>query len=116
MWLSELENDTPQKKMKYIFLASDIILQSRKKETSLTDAFRGALPKAFENVCERCTTQEKEQLKRILNIWLERGAFAQPFISQLDSLLTRGEEGCLGCGPSDPQTSLSCRSSRTIPP
>lgn len=63
-WIEQLEQDGAQHKLKYIFLANDVILQVRKKGTSLLDAFRGSLPRAFEHMRDRCAANDIAQVLR----------------------------------------------------
>lgn len=63
-WIEQLEQDGAQHKLKYIFLANDVILQVRKKGTSLLDAFRGSLPRAFEHMRDRCAANDIAQVWR----------------------------------------------------
>lgn len=58
--------------MKYMFLANDVILQSRKKGSTLLDAFRGSLPRSFENIRDRCSESDVAQARAACVLSLSR--------------------------------------------
>lgn len=59
-----------------MYLANDVIQNSKKKGPEYGKEFMNALPKAFAHIGETCKTEKLfGSLGRILNIWEERGVY-----------------------------------------
>lgn len=60
-----------------MYLANDVIQNSKKKGPEYGREFLKVLPKAFQHIGECCANDEKTlgSLSRILNIWEERGVY-----------------------------------------
>lgn len=65
------------KKLTFMYLANDVIQNSKKKGPEYGREFLKVLPKAFQHIGECCASDEKTNasLARILNIWEERGVY-----------------------------------------
>jgi len=74
-WFTELQRVKPKKKMALMYLANDILQNSRKKGPEYSKEFGNVLPNAFTHCCVDQDDATKETLKRILGIWLERGVY-----------------------------------------
>ncbi|XP_059216592.1 regulation of nuclear pre-mRNA domain-containing protein 1B [Stomoxys calcitrans] len=75
-WLRELFNAPEPKKLTFMYLANDVIQNSKKKGPEYGKEYMNALPKAFAHIGETCKAEKLfGSLGRILNIWEERGVY-----------------------------------------
>ncbi|XP_075161780.1 regulation of nuclear pre-mRNA domain-containing protein 1B [Haematobia irritans] len=75
-WGRELLNAPEPKKLTFMYLANDVIQNSKKKGPEYGKEYMNALPKAFSHIGETCKTEKLfGSLGRILNIWEERGVY-----------------------------------------
>lgn len=58
----------------FMYLANDVIQNSKKKGPEFGKEFEHVLPKAFEHM-KRFDDKTKEKLGRLLHIWEERGVY-----------------------------------------
>lgn len=95
------------KKLTFLYLANDVIQNSKKKGPEYGREFFNVLKSVFKYIGEECHTDEKlfKSLKRILLIWEERGVYDKATISDYRSRLNREkeaeEEGVSGGSASD---------------
>lgn len=82
-WASALRDAAESKRLVLMYLASDIILQSRKETPELRDAFQDHLEEAVSLIHSASTQKTMDAIDRIVSIWEERGAFANDFIARL---------------------------------
>ncbi|XP_017109024.2 regulation of nuclear pre-mRNA domain-containing protein 1B [Drosophila bipectinata] len=75
-WQRELENVPEPKKLTFMYLANDVIQNSKKKGPEYGKEFSHVLAKVFSHIGEKCNSDKLlGSLGRILNIWLERGVY-----------------------------------------
>ncbi|KAH8262451.1 hypothetical protein KR026_006135 [Drosophila bipectinata] len=75
-WQRELENVPEPKKLTFMYLANDVIQNSKKKGPEYGKEFNHVLAKVFSHIGEKCNSDKLlGSLGRILNIWLERGVY-----------------------------------------
>lgn len=76
-WFKEMQKVAKNKKLTYMYLANDVIQNSKKKGPEYGREFHKVLLKSFEHIGECCAADEKtiSSLQRILNIWEERGVY-----------------------------------------
>ncbi|KAH8305702.1 hypothetical protein KR059_007685 [Drosophila kikkawai] len=100
-WQRELENvSEPMKKLTFMYLANDVIQNSKKKGPEYGKEFSHVLAKVFSHIGEKCSTDKLlGSLGRILNIWLERGVYDPKVIADWRSRLNR--EGSSNGGKSN---------------
>ncbi|XP_005175234.1 regulation of nuclear pre-mRNA domain-containing protein 1B [Musca domestica] len=80
-WLRELHGVPEPKKLTFMYLANDVIQNSKKKGPEYGKEYMNALPKAFAHIGETCSTEKLfGSLGRILNIWEERGVYDSKII------------------------------------
>ncbi|EDV96826.1 regulation of nuclear pre-mRNA domain-containing protein 1A [Drosophila grimshawi] len=75
-WQRELQNVPEPKKLTFMYLANDVIQNSKKKGPEYGKEFGNVLPKVFAHIGETCSSEKLlGSLGRILNIWQERGVY-----------------------------------------
>ncbi|XP_017064602.1 regulation of nuclear pre-mRNA domain-containing protein 1B [Drosophila eugracilis] len=93
-WQRELENVPEPKKLTFMYLANDVIQNSKKKGPEYGRDFNHVLGKVFAHIGEKCGSDKLlGSLGRILNIWLERGVYDPKAIADWRSRLHRESAG-----------------------
>ncbi|XP_016982989.2 regulation of nuclear pre-mRNA domain-containing protein 1B [Drosophila rhopaloa] len=93
-WQRELENVPEPKKLTFMYLANDVIQNSKKKGPEYGKEFNHVLGKVFAHIGEKCGSDKLlGSLGRILNIWLERGVYDPKAIAEWRSRLHRETGG-----------------------
>ncbi|KAH8379972.1 hypothetical protein KR009_008220 [Drosophila setifemur] len=93
-WQKELENVPEPKKLTFMYLANDVIQNSKKKGPEYGKEFNHVLGKVFVHIGEKCSSDKLlGSLGRILNIWLERGVYDPKAIGEWRSRLHRDASG-----------------------
>ncbi|CAI8038901.1 Regulation of nuclear pre-mRNA domain-containing protein 1B [Geodia barretti] len=107
VWYKELQKADSNRKLTLLYLANDIVQNSRKKGTEFKIEFTRVLPRAFHivsksrapvmNVCVVETVTDSplqserrefdQSVSRIINIWEERSIFEQDTLTRLKALL-----------------------------
>ncbi|CAN7992397.1 unnamed protein product [Ixodes hexagonus] len=89
VWLRELKRAKPQRKLTFMYLANDVIQNSKKKGPEFTREFATVLAKAFAHISVRDTDQKTHAgLRRILSVWKERCVFDAVQISDFGQYLS----------------------------
>jgi regulator of Ty1 transposition protein 103 len=87
-WLKELVSATkPERKLTFIYLANDILQNSRKKGNEYMKEFTQPLNEAIENTAKYSDEKIRFTLERILNIWKDRKIYADEKIDELKKIL-----------------------------
>jgi regulator of Ty1 transposition protein 103 len=88
LWIRELLKAKESKKLTFMYLANDVIQNSRKKGPEYGQEFGLHLKKAFEHMSE---AEEKtiNSLERLLTIWSERGIYNESQITDFRSALRK---------------------------
>jgi regulator of Ty1 transposition protein 103 len=74
-----------------MYLANDVIQNSKKKGPEYGEAFRPILSKAFKDIAQRCEDEKTfSSLGRILKIWGERGVYEGDKIKEYEDNLNSG--------------------------
>ncbi|XP_005101801.1 regulation of nuclear pre-mRNA domain-containing protein 1B [Aplysia californica] len=82
-WYRELEKAKPSKRLTFIYLANDVIQNSKKKGPEFSKDFGHILPDAFTQASKDADEKMKASLQRVISIWKERGVYEKSFIKQL---------------------------------
>lgn len=78
-WETYLNKSPVQKKLAVIYLANDVVQQSRaKRKTEFIDAFNKLLPRALSQAYSEVPEPTKKKISKIVNIWRERKIFPHP--------------------------------------
>ncbi|XP_011180569.1 regulation of nuclear pre-mRNA domain-containing protein 1B [Zeugodacus cucurbitae] len=89
-WLKELQTVSEGKKLTFMYLANDVIQNSKKKGPEYGKEFAQILPKVFTHIGESCTSDKLfGSLGRILNIWEERGVYDTKQIAEYRARLNK---------------------------
>ncbi|EDW33149.1 GL24624 [Drosophila persimilis] len=89
-WQRELESVPEPKKLTFMYLANDVIQNSKKKGPEYGREYSNVLGKVFAHIGEKCSSDKLlGSLGRILNIWLERGVYDAKAINEYRARLHR---------------------------
>lgn len=73
-----------------MYLANDVIQNSKKKGPEYSESFSTVLAKGFKDISQRCDDEKTfRSLERILNIWGERGVYDTDKIKDFESNLSK---------------------------
>ncbi|KAL7049972.1 hypothetical protein ACKWTF_003926 [Chironomus riparius] len=88
IWMKELSKAPANRKLVFMYLANDVIQNSKKKGPEFGNSFATILPKAFKDISHKCSDDKTfNSLSRILNIWGERGVYDSSKIKEYTSNL-----------------------------
>lgn len=84
VWFKELKKAKPSRKLTFMYLANDVIQNSKKKGPEFSKEFSSILNKAFAHVYE-CVSDAKTKsgLERIIKVWEDRNVYDSTIISGL---------------------------------
>ncbi|XP_052896518.1 regulation of nuclear pre-mRNA domain-containing protein 1B [Anopheles moucheti] len=87
-WLKELQRAPSAKKLTFMYLANDVIQNSKKKGPEFGREFEHVLLKAFKNVAQSSPEPKTiNSLNRILGIWGDRAVYEEPKIKEYSTVL-----------------------------
>ncbi|XP_074644345.1 regulation of nuclear pre-mRNA domain-containing protein 1B-like [Tubulanus polymorphus] len=87
VWGSELQKAKPQRKLLFIYLANDVVQNSKKKGPEFHEAFTAVLPEAYKHCAREVDEKSRGSMDRMLNIWTERSIFSAQFTKSLKKIL-----------------------------
>lgn len=92
-WLKELNKAPTNRKLTFMYLANDVIQNSKKKGPEFGKEFEHILLKAFKHIAQS-TPEERtiHSLNRILHIWAERGVYDEAKIREYSGALNQRDE------------------------
>uniref|UniRef100_A0A182J4F4 CID domain-containing protein n=1 Tax=Anopheles atroparvus TaxID=41427 RepID=A0A182J4F4_ANOAO len=91
-WLKELQKAPSAKKLTFMYLANDVIQNSKKKGPEYGREFEHFLPKAFKYIAQSSPEPKTiNNLNRILGIWGERGVYEEGKIKEYSMALNGTE-------------------------
>ncbi|XP_078395631.1 regulation of nuclear pre-mRNA domain-containing protein 1A-like isoform X2 [Cetorhinus maximus] len=88
VWHRELKKAKPSRKLTFLYLANDVIQNSKKKGPEFTKDFAPVLVDAFSHVSSESDENCKKHLERVLAIWQERMVYENNFIDQLKQIVS----------------------------
>ncbi|XP_045192820.1 regulation of nuclear pre-mRNA domain-containing protein 1B-like isoform X1 [Mercenaria mercenaria] len=91
VWLRELKKVTPPRRLIYIYLANDVIQNSKKKGPEFTHDFGTVMAEAFTTGYKDAGEKQRGSLDRILNIWEDRGVYTKDFMKNLRQGIASGQ-------------------------
>ncbi|XP_051915251.1 regulation of nuclear pre-mRNA domain-containing protein 1B isoform X2 [Hippocampus zosterae] len=83
VWHRELKKAKTSRKLTFLYLANDVIQNSKKKGPEFTKDFETVLIDACSHVASEVDESCKKHMERLLNIWKERNLYRSDFIQQL---------------------------------
>jgi len=71
-----------------VYLANDVVQQSRaRKKDEFPRAFSPVIPEAMEIAYRGVTTDVQGKLRRVLDVWRQRGVFPLNILGEIDQRL-----------------------------
>nr|XP_027198516.1 regulation of nuclear pre-mRNA domain-containing protein 1B-like [Dermatophagoides pteronyssinus] len=86
-WFQSLKKAKPAKRLTYMYLANDVIQNSRKKGPEFSKEFLTVLLKAFEHISNEIESSTLSSLERLLKIWEERNIYEKNHITSFKQAL-----------------------------
>ncbi|KAG5281653.1 hypothetical protein AALO_G00047310 [Alosa alosa] len=83
VWHREMKKAKSNRKLTFLYLANDVIQNSKKKGPEFTRDFEGVLVDACSHVAREADEGCKRPMERLLTIWQERSLYRADFIQQL---------------------------------
>lgn len=83
VWHRELRKAKSSRKLTFLYLANDVIQNSKKKGPEFAKDFETVLVDACSHVAREADDGCKRPMERLLNIWKERALYRADFIQQL---------------------------------
>ncbi|XP_075898130.1 regulation of nuclear pre-mRNA domain-containing protein 1B [Nelusetta ayraudi] len=83
VWHRELKKAKTSRKLTFLYLANDVIQNSKKKGPEFAKDFESVLVDACSHVASETDESCKKQMERLLNIWKERSLYRADYIQQL---------------------------------
>lgn len=83
VWIGELRKARPPKKLTFLYLANDVIQNSKKKGPEFSRDFRSVLPDGYRDAARDADDKTKSSMERMLNIWVERNVFEADFVDKV---------------------------------
>ncbi|RVE66548.1 hypothetical protein OJAV_G00108230 [Oryzias javanicus] len=87
VWFNELKKAQVSRKLTFLYLANDVIQNSKKKGPEFTLDFAPVIVDAFKHVYREGDEGCKKQLGRVLSIWQERAVYEPNLLDQLSQVL-----------------------------
>ncbi|KAJ8919894.1 hypothetical protein NQ315_006423 [Exocentrus adspersus] len=111
IWIRELIKAKESKKLTFMYLANDVIQNSRKKGPEYGEEFGKHLKKAFEHM-SRSDEKTKNSLDRLLTIWNDRGIYDSVLISEFKRSLGKDEPPSKRSKPNEKKSKSPTRERR----
>uniref|UniRef100_A0A7S0F4U7 CID domain-containing protein n=1 Tax=Hanusia phi TaxID=3032 RepID=A0A7S0F4U7_9CRYP len=88
-WHKEILQVKPDRKLTFLYLANDVLQQSRKKHQEFLNEFAKVLPGTFADVAKSCESipKIKESSARLISIWEERDVYSKDFLQKCSAAL-----------------------------
>ncbi|NWU55998.1 RPR1A protein, partial [Dromas ardeola] len=87
VWERELRKAKPNRKLTFLYLANDVIQNSKRKGPEFTKDFAPVIVEAFKHVSSETDESCKKHLGRVLSIWEERSVYENDVLEQLRQAL-----------------------------
>ncbi|XP_026012745.1 regulation of nuclear pre-mRNA domain-containing protein 1A isoform X1 [Astatotilapia calliptera] len=87
VWFNELKKAQVSRKLTFLYLANDVIQNSKRKGPEFTQDFAPVIVDAFKHVYRDGEEGCKKQLGRVLSIWQERAVYENNLLDQLSQVL-----------------------------
>ncbi|XP_053570382.1 regulation of nuclear pre-mRNA domain-containing protein 1A isoform X2 [Bombina bombina] len=87
VWDRELRKAKSNRKLTFLYLANDVIQNSKRKGPEFTKDFAPVIADAFKHVASETDENCKKHLSRVLSIWEERAVYENDVLQQLKTAL-----------------------------
>ncbi|CAG9768134.1 unnamed protein product [Ceutorhynchus assimilis] len=91
IWARELIKAQKDRQLTFMFLANDVIQNSRKKGPEYSQEFGSSLIKVFEHMSSS-DQSTKNGVSRLLRIWLERGIYSPVLINEFQKAIVLDDD------------------------
>ncbi|XP_047664061.1 zinc transporter 4 isoform X4 [Tachysurus fulvidraco] len=91
VWYSELKKAQVSRKLTFLYLANDVIQNSKRKGPEFTQDFAPVIVDAFKHVSSEGEEGCKKHLERVLSIWQERAVYENDLLDKL-AVVLHGEK------------------------
>lgn len=88
-WRTECEQASPERKLIYLYLANDILQNSRKQGSAFADEFVTVVPRTVRQVYKSGPEGLRKAVSRLVGIWEERKVLASSAIKMMRECLKR---------------------------
>jgi len=75
IWNTEFAKAPKERRLAFIYLANDVLQNSRKKGPEFVDEFYKVMPRAFKHLSKRADEKDKASLMKLIKVWEERKVF-----------------------------------------
>ncbi|KAL7302933.1 regulation of nuclear pre-mRNA domain-containing protein 1B isoform X1 [Trichogramma pretiosum] len=89
IWYKELCKSKDSRKLTLMYLANDVIQNSKKKGPEFGKEFESILPKAFENM-KNFDPKTRDKVNRVIAVWEERGVYDKAQIAKFKNAFSVG--------------------------
>jgi regulator of Ty1 transposition protein 103 len=87
VWLRELGKTTNNRKLTFLYLANDVVQNSRKKAPEFAKEFGNSMKKVLDHLAAiKLDEKTVNSIGRLLNIWQERTIFDQKIQAELNKI------------------------------
>ncbi|XJO76047.1 hypothetical protein BDV3_006625 [Batrachochytrium dendrobatidis] len=83
IWAQELAKANPSKRLGFLYLASDVIQNSKKKGEDYANEFGEIIPAIFATTLCHLDPETKGKVKRVVDVWRERTVYTDEFLNLL---------------------------------
>jgi len=83
IWMKELKKARVSKKLTLLYLANDVVQNSKKKGPEFNRDFKPVLMDAFKDAFKDADDKIKGSLDRLLAVWLERGVYEAELLDKI---------------------------------
>ena len=83
IWINELKKARGSKKLTLLYLANDVVQNSKKKGPEFNRDFRPVLMDAFKDAIKDADDKMRGSLDRLLAVWLERGVYEAELLDKI---------------------------------
>ncbi|XP_051527564.1 zinc transporter 4-like isoform X4 [Myxocyprinus asiaticus] len=87
VWYNELKKAQVSRKLTFLYLANDVIQNSKRKGPEFTHDFAPVIVDAFKHVSSEGEESCKKHLSRVLSIWQERAVYENDVLDKLTEVL-----------------------------
>ncbi|XP_051991972.1 regulation of nuclear pre-mRNA domain-containing protein 1A-like [Xyrauchen texanus] len=87
VWYKELKKAQVSRKLTFLYLANDVIQNSKRKGPEFTQDFAPVIVDAFKHVSSEGEESCKKHLSRVLSIWQERAVYEIDVLNKLSEVL-----------------------------
>ncbi|XP_078543708.1 regulation of nuclear pre-mRNA domain-containing protein 1A isoform X1 [Lissotriton helveticus] len=93
VWERELRKAKSNRKLTFLYLANDVIQNSKRKGPEFTKDFAPVIADAFKHVSSETDENCKKHLSRVISIWEERAVYDNEVLDQLREALFGEKKG-----------------------